>query len=68
MCRTEKVGPVGAGVALVGMQLGEWFLLPIFLVFLHLGPVGFGISKSLASLFGLLILGAATRLHKKKQG
>ena len=65
---TDKVGPVGAGVALVGMQLGEWFLLPIFLVFLHLGPVGFGISKGLASLFGLLILGAATRLHKKKQG
>ena len=65
---TDKVGPVGAGAALVGMQLGELFLLPIFLAFLHLGPVGFGISKGLASLFGLLILGAATRLHKKKQG
>ena len=65
---TDKVGPVGAGVALVGMQLGELFLLPIFLAFLHLGPVGFGISKGLASLFGLLILCIATRLHKKKQG
>lgn len=65
---TDKIGSVGAGAALVGMQLGELFLLPIFLAFLHLGPVGFGISKGLASLFGLLILGAATRLHKKKQG
>ena len=65
---TDKVGPVGAGAALVGMQLGELFLLPIFLAFLHLGPVGFGISKGLASLFGLLILCIATRLHKKKQG
>ena len=65
---TDKVGPVGAGAALVGMQLGELFLLPIFLAFLHLGPVGFGISKGLASLFGLLILCIATHLHKKKQG
>ena len=63
---TDKIGPVGAGAALVGMQLGELFLLPIFLAFLHLGPVGFGISKGLASLFGLLILCIATRLHKKK--
>ena len=65
---TDKVGPVGAGAALVGMQLGELFLLLIFLVVLHLDPVGFGISKGLASLFGLLILCIATRLHKKKQG
>ena len=65
---TDKVGPVGAGAALVGMQLGDLFLLLIFLVVLHLSPVGFGISKGLASLFGLLILCIATRLHKKKQG
>lgn len=65
---TGKIGPVGAGAALVGMQLGELFLLPIFLAFLQLGPVGFGISKGLASLFGLLIVCIATRLHKKKQG
>lgn len=65
---TDKVGPVGAGAALVGMQLGELFLLQIFLAVLHLNPVGFGISKGLASLFGLLILCIATRLHKKKQG
>ena len=63
---TDKVGPMGAGAALVGMQLGELFLLLIFLVVLHLDPVGFGISKGLASLFGLLILCIATRLHKKK--
>ena len=65
---TDKVSPMGAGAALVGMQLGELFLLQIFLAVLHLNPVGFGISKGLALLFGLLILGAATRLHKKKQG
>lgn len=65
---TDKVGPMGAGAALVGMQLGELFLLPIFLVVLHFGPVGFGISKGLALLFGLLFLCIATRLHKKKQG
>ena len=57
---------MGAGAALVGMQLGELFLLQIFLAVLHLNPVGFGISKGLASLFGLLILCIATRLHKKK--
>ena len=65
---TDKVSPMGAGAALVGMQLGELFLLLIFLFVLHLDPVGFGISKGLASLFGLLILCIATRLHKKKQG
>lgn len=65
---TDKVSPMGAGAALVGMQLGELFLLQIFLAVLHLNPVGFGISKGLALLFGLLILCIATRLHKKKQG
>ena len=59
---------MGAGAALVGMQLGELFLLLIFLVVLHFGPVGFGISKGLALLFGLLMLCIATHLHKKKQG
>lgn len=65
---TDKVGPMGAGAALVSMQLGELFLLLIFLVVLHFGPVGFGISKGLALLFGLLMLCIATHLHKKKQG
>lgn len=63
---TEKVGPVGAGVALVGIQLGKFFLLPIILFRLKLGPAGFGLTEGISPLFGLLILCIATRLHKKK--
>lgn len=63
---TDKVGPVGAGAALVGIQLGEFFLLPIILFRFKLGPAGFGLTEGISPLFGLLILCIATRLHKKK--
>ena len=63
---TDKVGPVGAGAALVGIQLGKFFLLPIILFRLKLGPAGFGLTEGISPLFGLLILCIATRLQKKK--
>ncbi|OUQ43772.1 hypothetical protein B5E65_01985 [Gemmiger sp. An120] len=65
---TDKVGPVGAGAALVGIQLGKFFLLPIILFRFKLGPTGFGLTEGISPLFGLLFLCIATRLHKKKQG
>lgn len=65
---TDKVGPVGAGAALVGIQLGKFFLLPIILFWFKLGPTGFGLTEGISPLFGLLFLCIATRLHKKKQG
>lgn len=65
---TDKVGPVGAGAALVGIQLGKFFLLPIILFQFKLGPTGFGLTEGISPLFGLLFLCIATRLHKKKQG
>ena len=64
----DKVGPVGAGAALVGIQLGKFFLLPIVLFQFKLGLVGFGLTEGISPLFGLLILCIAGRLHKKKQG
>lgn len=64
----DKVGPVGAGAALVGIQLGKFFLLPIVLFQFKAGLVGFGLTEGISPLFGLLILCIATRLHKKKQG
>ena len=63
-----EIGPVGAGAALVGVKLGNFFLLPIILFIFNLGPVGFGLTEGISSLFGLLILRIVTRLHKKKQG
>ena len=65
---TDKVGPVGAGAALVGIQLGKFFLLPIILFRFKLGPTGFGLTEGISPLFGLMFLCIATRLHKKKQG
>ena len=62
----DKVGPVGAGAALVGIQLGKFFLLPIVLFQFKLGLVGFGLTEGISPLFGLLILCIATHLHKKK--
>ena len=64
---TDKVGPVGAGAALVGIQLGKFFLLPIVLFQFKAGLAGFGLTEGISPLFGLLILCIATRLHKKKQ-
>ena len=67
---TDKVGPVGAGAALVGMQLAELFLMTVFMAgrigVPSMGLTGYGPANALAPLFGLLLLGAATRLHKKK--
>ena len=69
---TDKVGPVGASAALVGMQLAELFLMTVFMAgrigVPSMGLMGYGPANALAPLFGLLLLGAATRLHKKKQG
>ncbi len=69
---TDKVGPVGAGAALVGMQLAELFLMTVFMAgrigVPSMGLMGYGPANALAPLFGLLLLGVATRLHKKKQG
>ena len=69
---TDKVGPMGAGAALVGMQLAELFLMTVFMAgrigVPSMGLTGYGPANALAPLFGLLLLGAATRLHKKKQG
>lgn len=69
---TDKVGPMGAGAALVGMQLAELFLMTVFMAgrigVPSMGLMGYGPANALSPLFGLLLLGAATRLHKKKQG
>ena len=61
-----EIGPAGAAAALVGMQLGEMFLLPVFVALFALGVSGCALANGLAPLFGLLILHMATRLHKKK--
>ena len=67
-CRlgSGEICPAGAAAALVGMQLGEVFLLPIFAALFDLGVSGCALANGLAPLFGLLILCVATRLHKKK--
>ena len=62
-----RISPVGAGAALVSMQLGKIFLLPIVLFQLKMELVGFALAEGLSPLFGLLILRIATRLHQKKQ-
>lgn len=61
-----KIGAPGAAAAFVGMRLGEFLLLPIFLAILHFGMAGYGIAKGISPLFGLVILCIAARLHKKK--
>lgn len=61
-----EIGPAGAAAALVGMQLGEMFLLPIFVALFDFGVSGCSLANGLAPLSGLLILSLATRLHKKK--
>ena len=61
-----EIGPAGAAAALVGMQLGEILLLPVFVFQMDLAQVGVALAEGLAPLFGLLILHLATRLHKKR--
>lgn len=61
-----EIGPAGAAAALVGMQLGEFLLLPVFVFLMDLDQVGLALAEGLAPLFGLLILHLATRLHKKR--
>lgn len=60
----------GAVASLLGMQLGEAFLLPLMTAgkigFPQLGAGGGALANGLAPLFGLLILRMAVRLHKKK--
>ena len=60
----------GAVASLLGMQLGEAFLLPLVTAgkigFPQLGAGGGALANGLAPLFGLLILHLATRLHKKR--
>ena len=61
-----RIGTAGAVVSLLGMQLGEGFLLPIFVAVFDLGVSGCALANGLASLFGLLILWIAARQHKKE--
>lgn len=62
----DRIGTVGAVISLLGVQLGEVFLLPVFVALFHLGGAGCALANGLAPLFGLLLLHIATRLHKKK--
>lgn len=62
----SRIGTSGAVASLLGMQLGEAFLLPVFVARLNLGGAGCALANGLAPLFGLLLLHIATRLHKKK--
>jgi len=61
-----RIGTGGAVISLLGVQLGEVFLLPVFVALFALGVSGCALANGLAPLFGLLILHLATRLHKKK--
>lgn len=61
-----EIGPAGAAAALVGMQLGEMFLLLLFVPLFDFGVSGCSLANGLAPLFGLLLLHIAARLHKKK--
>ena len=62
-----RIGTGGAAVSLLVMQVGEVFLLPVFVALFHLGVSGCSLANGLAPLFGLLLLSVAARLHKKKQ-
>lgn len=61
-----RIGTGGAVISLLGVQLGEVFLLPVFVALFALGVSGCALANGLAPLFGLLILHIAARLHKKK--
>ena len=62
-----RIGTGGAVAALLGMQLGEAFLLPVFVALFAFGVTGCALANGLAPLFGLLILNIAAKTHKKKQ-
>lgn len=62
-----RIGTGGAAVSLLVMQVGEVFLLPVFVAQFHLGVSGCSLANGLAPLFGLLILNIAVKTHKKKR-
>lgn len=62
-----RIGTGGAAVSLLVMQVGEVFLLPVFVRLVCIGVVGCALANGLAPLFGLLILNIAVKTHKKKR-
>lgn len=61
-----RVGTGGAAVSLLGMQVGEAFLLLIFAALLKFGASACALANGLAPLFGLLALRIAARYHNRK--